>query len=98
MKTKLASNVKFDIQGSNVVEFVKYQNGKVFINNNQNFDGIPEKIWEFTIGAYKTLDKWLKSRKGRELTNSEIEQFIQIVEIIKQTIEYMQKIDDIKFL
>ena len=98
MKVKLDSSVKFDVQGSNLVECVEYRDGKVFINEKQFFDGIPKYTWSFSIGAYQVLDKWLKSRKNRELVSAEIEQFIQIVEIINKTLEWMQRIDEIPFL
>lgn len=98
MKTKLKTNTKFDVQDSNIVEFVKYKDNKIYINKDQFFDGIPEKAWNFYIGGYKVLDKWLKSRKNRELSGDEMEQFLQIVEIINQTMAYMKEIDKIKFL
>jgi hypothetical protein len=44
------------------------------------------------------LEKWLKSRKKRQLSSGEIEQFVQIVEIINQTLECMKEIDAIEFL
>ncbi len=96
MRTQLTTSTKFDIQGSNVVKFVRYKDGKVYINDDQCFDGISEELWNFYIGGYKVLDKWLKSRKNRELTGDEIERFLQIVEIIKRTMGYMEEIDKIK--
>jgi predicted helicase len=97
MKVRLPSLIKFDIQGSNVVRFARYENRKVYINEEQFFDGVAERTWSFYIGAYQVLDKWLKSRKSRQLSSGEIEQFIQIVEIIQRTIEYMERIDKISF-
>jgi len=88
--------VKFDIPGSNVVEKVRYENGKVAINNGQYFNGVPEDVWDFYIGGYQVLDKWLKSRKNRKLEGRDIEQFLQIVEIIRETIKLMEEIDKIK--
>ena len=98
MKTTLNSSMKFNIQGSNVVDFIKYRDGRVCINKEQFFAGVPEKAWNFYIGGYQVLDKWLKSRKNRELSGSEIEQFIQITEIINQTLDLMKKIDEMEFL
>lgn len=95
MKTKCDTKTSFNIQGTNKVDFIKYDNGKIKINETQFFAGITETLWNFSIGAYKVLEKWLKSRKGRELTSNEIEHFLQIVEIIKNTIERMNKIDRI---
>jgi hypothetical protein len=93
IRKKLPIHVKFDIPGSNIVERVKYENEKVWINKKQYFEGILQEIWNFYIGGYQVLDKWLKSRKGRELNSSEVELFLQIVEIIRETIKTMQKID-----
>ena len=93
MKKKLPVHTKFDVQGSNVVEKVRYEGYKVFINDAQYFDGVPSEVWNFHIGGYQVLDKWLKSRKNRKLGGKDIEHFLQIVEIIKQTIEIMNKID-----
>jgi Predicted helicase len=98
MKTELKTNTKFDVQGSDFVNFVKYEDNTIHINKDQFFDGVPENAWDFYIGGYKVLDKWLKSRKNRELGSSEIEQFIQIVEIINQTIGDMKEIEKIEFL
>jgi type I restriction-modification system DNA methylase subunit len=98
LKKKLSSSVRFDIQGSSIVESVRWESGKLFINKEQFFDGIPEKTWRFHIGGYQVLDKWLKSHRKKELTGEEIEQFMQIVEVVNLTLEHMQRIDEIPFL
>ncbi|MDK2907299.1 MAG: hypothetical protein PWQ66_1260 [Petrotoga sp.] len=95
MRKRLPTKVKFDVVGSNIVEKVKYENGKVWINKEQYFDGVPEDIWNFYIGGYQVLDKWLKSRKNRKLESKDIEQFLQIVEIIRETIRLMKEIDKV---
>jgi predicted helicase len=97
MKKQLPPTIKYEIAGSNSVDNVKYLDGKVFINKTQYFDVVPENVWNFYIGGYQVLDKWLKSRKKRELTVPEIMLFIQIVEILKETIGLMNEIDKIDF-
>ncbi len=97
MKEKLSSSISFDIKGNNIVKSIKYEDSKIYINTTQFFNGIPEKTWNFNIGAYQVLDKWLKSRKKRELSSQEIEQFIQIIEIINRTIILMERLDNIPF-
>jgi len=95
MRKRLSTSVKFDVIGSNVVEKIKYENGKIWINKEQYFDGVPREIWNFYIGGYQVLDKWLKSRKNRKLESKDIEQFLQIVEIIRETIRLMKEIDKV---
>ena len=97
MKQNMSTETRFDVQGSNYINFVKFKNNKIHINNNQFFEGISRDIWEYKIGSYQVLDKWLKSRKDNELNSVEIELFLQIVEIIKKTREIVGKIDEISF-
>lgn len=98
MKKQFPPTIKYEITGSNNVESVKYTNGKLYINKTQYFDNIPNNVWNFYIGGYQVLDKWLKSRKKRELSVQEILHFIQIVEVLKETIRIMEEIDKINFL
>jgi len=39
----------------------------VWINDRQRFEGVPVEVWEYHIGGYQVLDKWLKDRKDRVL-------------------------------
>ncbi|NTW54892.1 MAG: hypothetical protein HGB15_09095 [Chlorobaculum sp.] len=57
----------YPVAGNNLVEKVHYQDGKVFINATQYFDGVPQSAREFYIGGYQPAQKWLKDRKGRTL-------------------------------
>lgn len=98
MKKQFPPTVKYEISGSNSVETPKYTDGKLYINKTQYFGNIPESIWNFHIGGYQVLDKWLKSRKKRELSVQEILHFIQIVEVLKETSRIMDEIDKIDFL
>ncbi|TMS40571.1 MAG: DNA methyltransferase [Methanobacterium sp.] len=95
MKKNLRVKTRYNVEGSNIVENIKYKAPRVWINKKQYFEGIPPVVWNFKIGGYKVLDKWLKYRKKKHLTNSEIENFLQMIEIIKITFGIMQKIDDV---
>jgi predicted helicase len=91
-KTNIAS---FDKSGTNYIDYVKYQDNKIYINSKQYFDNINDDIWSFNIGGYQILDKWLKSRKNKSLNSRDIEKFIKVVNIIQDTITIMNKIDEI---
>ena len=95
MKKRLSSQIKFDVSDSNIVQMVKFQDCKLFINEKQYFDGVPEDSWNFYIGGYPVLEKWLKgkNKKNKMLSSKDIEDFIQIIEIIRHTIEIMKKLD-----
>jgi predicted helicase len=97
-REQLPPTIKYEIFGNNKVESIKYVSGKLYINKTQYFDNISEDIWNFHIGGYQVLDRWLKYRKNRELSDQEILHFIQIVEILKETIRLMNEIDKINLL
>lgn len=97
MKAKVLDSpiAKFQGVGTEQVEKVKYDGKKVYINDTQYFDGIEKEVWEYQIGGYQVLDKWLKSRKDRSLNLEEIKHYCKIVTALKMTIGIQQEIDKI---
>lgn len=79
--------------GENLVEKVVYKDGKVYINASQYFGGVPEVAWNFYIGGYQPAQKWLKDRKGRKLTNADIEHYQKIIVALVETEKLMKEID-----
>lgn len=88
----MAALPKFPVAGSNIVESLKFDNGKVFINAAQYFDGVSRTAWEFFIGGYQPAQKWLKDRKGRTLSLDDIRHYQQVVAILDKTAALMQEI------
>jgi hypothetical protein len=82
-------------RGDNIVEFVRYapQQGSIEINKTQCFAPMPQPVWDFHIGGYQVLDKYLKSRKGRVLSLDEITHVGAVADALAFTIEQMAKID-----
>jgi len=79
--------------GDNVVEKISYKDKKVFINSKQYFGNVPELAWNFYIGGYQPAQKWLKDRKGRTLSNEEIEHYQKIIVALVETGRIMGEID-----
>lgn len=67
--------------------------GRVWINKTQYFDSVPPEVWAFHIGGYQVCQKWLKDRKGRQLTYDDITHYQRIVAILAETIRLMAAID-----
>ncbi len=88
---------KYPVMGTDKVEKREYQEktGRVFINSEQYFEGIPKEVWEYRIGSYQVLDKWLKDRKGRALSIDDIEHYLKVISAIKRTIDLQQQIDQL---
>jgi hypothetical protein len=68
---------------------------RVYINKNQYFEGISNKIWQYKIGAYQVMYKYLKDRKTRKLSLDEINHYMKIAKSISLTIELQEKIDKV---
>lgn len=58
------------------------------------FKGVPEEVWDFYIGGYQVLHKWLKYRKGRTLSKQDIAHYQKIVVALNETIRVMARIDE----
>ncbi len=91
----------FPVKGDNAVEAVRYtepgedaDEGRVWINKTQYFEGVPEAVWSFHVGGYQVCQKWLKDRKGRKLTFDDLKHYQQIVSALAETIRLMGLIDD----
>jgi predicted helicase len=87
---------KFQGEGDNKIFQLKYnEEGKVYINKNQYFEGIIKEVWNYQIGGYQVCDKWLKDRKGRSLLLDDIKHYCKIVTSLQKTIEIQKAIDNI---
>jgi predicted helicase len=84
---------KFPIEGNNKVEKPRIDNGKVWINKEQYFDGVKEEVWQYQIGGYQVCDKWLKDRKDRTLNLDGIQTYCKIVTALSKTIELQKETD-----
>lgn len=83
----------YPIEGTDTVEKIECKDGNVYINNKQYFGNVSENIWNFYIGGYQPAQKWLKDRKGRILTNEDLEHYQKMIVAISETIKIMEEID-----
>lgn len=85
--------IGYPVSGDNIVTKLSYTDDKVFINDTQYFDKVPEVAWNFYIGGYQPAQKWLKDRKGKELTFDDICHYQKIINALYLTDNLMQEID-----
>jgi predicted helicase len=91
----------YPVDGNNTVEKIEYvephsqlEQGRVYINKAQYFDGLSREVWEFHIGGYQVCEKWLKDRKERRLSFDDIQHYQRIVAALAETNILMVKIDE----
>lgn len=92
LTTKLA---QYHGKGDHMVEGLRYAAAEqaVWINKTQCFKPVPEAVWNFHIGGYQVLEKYLKSRKGRTLSLDEINHVAAVAASLAFTGAQMAKID-----
>ena len=88
---------KFQGVGDKRVEKIKYdkRRSRVYINQHQYFEGILENIWQYRIGGYQVLSKWLKDRKGKILSVDDVKHYCRIATAVEKTIGIQKNIDKI---
>ena len=81
--------------GNDRIEKIVYKEDeeRVYINKEKHFEGIAPEVWNYHIGGYQVLQKYLKDRKG--LNMDDAPHYCKIVTALKKTIEIQKRIDKI---
>ena len=79
----------FDVAGTNLIEKVEYDNGKVWINDTQYFNNVPTSVWDHFVGAYQPARLWLQKRKGRTLDFDDVNWYLRVCATIYAEITEM---------
>lgn len=80
--------------------------GRVYLDSSRKpgisyFDGIEADVWQFQIGGYQVLHKWLYDRRaksnepGRTLTDEDVHHYARIVAALRETMRLMAAIDQV---
>jgi predicted helicase len=87
--------IKFQGRGDRRIDKPAYDSEKklVKINPGQYFGPLPAEIWDYQIGGYRVMEKWLKDRKGKCLDLEAIKHYCKIATALKETVATQKKID-----
>jgi predicted helicase len=94
-KRVLKPIAKCEGSGDLRVDKVMYDQNKalVHVNPEKWFTGVDPDVWEYHIGGYQVAEKWLKDRKGRELSSEEVAHYSKVVTAISETITIQESLD-----
>ena len=67
---------------------------KLFVNESLYFKNVDKAVWEYKIGGYQVLDKYLKSHKNE---NIDYEHFENVIKILSVSIEIEAEISKLNF-
>lgn len=98
MEQKQPRITRFDVTGTNEVVKVRWApgsdgKGRVYINDAQFFDTVPQGVWGTHIGGYRVAEKWLKDRKGRQLSYDDLTHYQSMIAALARTLELQAGID-----
>jgi len=68
--------------------------GRVYINERQYFAPVDQDVWHFHVGGYQVCEKWLKDRRGRELSYEDQLHYKKTVVALRETARLMREIDE----
>ncbi|MCK4406035.1 MAG: N-6 DNA methylase [Bacteroidales bacterium] len=98
LKSEIINNPIAKYQGigeNDRIEKIQYTENeqRIYINNEKYFEGIIPEVWNYYIGGYQVLRKYLKDRKTRIMDDPR--HYCKIVTAISKTIEIQKQIDEI---
>ncbi|MBU1362445.1 MAG: N-6 DNA methylase [Gammaproteobacteria bacterium] len=79
------------VDGGGLVEAGRFKDHKIWINEMQYFEGVPQEAWETYFGGYQPLQKWLKDRKNRKLSFDDVKTYQKIIQIVVETNRIMNE-------
>lgn len=72
----------------------KFSGSDILLNNQYSIPAF-EGVKNYQMGGYRPADKWLKDRKGKPITESDLFTYKKLISSMIATIEIMQEINDI---
>lgn len=87
------SAVKYSGAEEDKIEKPFYDEDKqrIYINSTNYFEGVSKEVWDYYIGGYQVLKKYLDWRKGKQMDKSS--DYCKIITAISGTIELQKQID-----
>lgn len=92
LKKVPAPSSSYPVSGDDNIEFCKFEDNKIKINSSQYFDNVSEEVYNYSIGGYKPIEKYIKARET--LTLNDIMHIQKVISVIEKTIELQKSIDE----
>ena len=78
-----------DFRGTNyTVSKAFWQNEKMYINATSYFDKVSKAVFDYEIGSYQVLQKYLKERNEEILSLDKIEHLQNMIKVLTKTVEF----------
>lgn len=89
------SNACYPNKGEHKISYSKYneEEKRLYINEKQYFENVKKEVYNYSIGGYKPIEKYIKAREI--LTLKDISHLIKVIAVIERTIYLQEEIDKV---
>ena len=89
------SNAGYPNKGEHKISYSKYNEveKRLYINEKQYFENVKKEVYDYSIGGYKPIEKYIKAREI--LTLKDISHLIKVIAVIERTIYLQEEIDKV---
>ena len=89
------SNAGYPNKGEHKISYSKYNEveKRLYINEKQYFENVKKEVYNYSIGGYKPIEKYIKAREI--LTLKDISHLIKVISVIERTIYLQEEIDKV---
>lgn len=89
------SNAGYPNKGEHKISYSKYneEEKRLYINEKQYFENVKKEVYNYSIGGYKPIEKYIKAREI--LTLKDISHLIKVIAVIERTIYLQEEIDKV---
>lgn len=89
------SNAGYPNKGEHKISYCKYneEEKRLYINEKQYFENVKKEVYDYSIGGYKPIEKYIKAREILNL--SDIKHLIKVIAVIERTIYLQEEIDKV---
>lgn len=89
------SNAGYPNKGEHKISYSKYneEEKRLYINEKQYFENVKKEVYNYSIGGYKPIEKYIKAREI--LTLKDISHLIKVIAVIERTIYLQEEIDNV---
>lgn len=70
----------------------RLESSNILLNKDLRIKGISQDIWDYKIGGYRVIDKFLSYRVGYVMPRAEIEHLVNMCKVIKATIALQKEL------
>jgi hypothetical protein len=79
------------------IEKIAWKDSVVSLSKSFQITGITRYLWDYYVGGYQPLQKWLKDRKGLTLSDRDIIHYKQMVNAILETDSIIEEINRVGY-